>query len=459
MYQHVMSRRSFLASGAASTLSGPAVDPTDLGAVGDGRSNDLGAFKQAIAVAAERGLPLKITRQHYLGLRNASDSIQLKSGAILNFEGGSVRYDYVGSPLFWAKDAKNIEIRNARVEFSGRMPLRLSTEIPTFFERVLQRTSPMPGRELMAAFGFYGIENLKIFSARFEATRYEQDTLIIRCIVVGGHDDGRPSRNIEIQDFHADGFYMGILGWHIDGLTIRGMRCRRWGQLNTAKYAWDCPAHPIYIAPLGETRNVVCTDLIDEGQEVSPWYGAGSTSFKFTGVTDGLRLARLHSRRSAGLLDFHGRNFVMNDLEWAGQSPDAIRANKVIRAIPYAKTSDEFTGGIMRNVRLTFPNEMDDYPVALGWQDGSNVDGCLFDAWNLSVPGDRQSPSTPLILASMSRTTWRDLQISAPRASGEMLAMRIDNGGTGNTVDLHVRSPAHMRVSAAPGNRVQVSQA
>jgi hypothetical protein len=384
--------------------------------------------------------------------------MRLSSSAMLSFEGGSVRYDYVDSPLFWAADARNIEIRDADIRFSGRMPLHTPAQLPAFYDQYLRRRRAMAGRDLMAAFAFMGVEDVRIIRPRFQALTMAADTLIIRCISIGEHDDGRPSRNITIEDFQADGFYMGILGWGIDGLTIRGMRTKRWGQLNTTKYAWDCPAHPIYIAPRSPSRNVVCTDLVDEGLEVSPWLGAGSTSFKFTGVAEGLRLGRLHSRRSAGLLDFHGRDFLITDLDWAGDNPQAIAANKVIRGVPYTKAPEEFSNGVIRNVSLSLPHEMDDYAVALGFKDPRNVDRCRFENWRLRLPGARQRPSTPLIVGSMSRCTWSDIQVSAPSVQGDLIAMRIDSGGGGNKIDLRTDTPARVRLIGAERSRVQMSR-
>lgn len=442
-----MDRRAFAAGVSAAVLSTPAwasqpgPDPRDFGAVGDGKTNDLAPFMAALRAAADARRPLRISQPLFLGLKNADDSIELRSGARLVFDNGSITYDYCGSPLLWGANVSDVKLLRPNIVFSGRMPLHLPPSIGTFFDQRLRPTKGLPGRELMATIGFYGCRNIEIISPRFRAATMAFDRLVSRCIVIGAAPDGSLSRDVIIRDFEADGFYMGIVAWSVDGLSIQKMRTKRWGQLNTSTYAWEAPAHPIYVTPLGASRNVVATDLIDEGQEVGPYYGAGSTSYKFTGVERGLCLARLHSLRSAGLLDFHSRDFSIRDLYWRGGRPEAIAVNKVIRGIPYSKGPGEFSGGEMRNVTLVLPDGMNDYPVALGGNHPANMDHCLFSNWTLAYGGDRQSSSTPLVVASMSNSRWENLRVLAPMMRRQLVVLRIDNGGAHNRIAATVVGP------------------
>lgn len=434
------SRRSALrqigaAAAAPFTLAAArGVDPMHCGAAGDGRTNDLAAVTRAVSVAAERRLPVVFTRPHHLALKGAADSIALPSGSTLVFQGGSLIYDYVGGPVLWGKDVADIRILNPWIRFNGRMPAALQKSIPEFYATRLQPKVGVPGRDTMAAIGLYGCSNVEISGARFEAMTMAPDTLIPRCIVIACYVDGRQSRNVTIRDFQADGFYFGVMAWGVDGLQIDGLRTRRWGQLDTTKYSWEAPSHPIYVTPQAPSKNVTATNLIDEGEEVAPYYGAGSTSFKFTGVSENLTLSNLWSRRSAGLLDFHGKNFNISGLFWQGRTPEAIRVNKVIRGVPGDK-SEEFSHGVMKDVHLILPAEFADFAVGLGGVKGDNFSACTFSNWLIEYAGDKLSPAAPLIRASMSRCTWRGLRVNAPDMDHPYTILRVVNGGTGNQID------------------------
>lgn len=420
--------------------------------------NNLAALKVALT-AAQVSKRLVIDIPVSVAMTDQNDPLRLFDGLRIDFVGqGSVTWDAFGLPLFWAKSVRGLRINNPVIYFSGTAQTSLPAANASFYDDVLDRSANgFPRRDVMAAFGLFGCSDVEFVNPRFLATDYSSSaTLMQRAITISDYEDGSPSTNIRILgSMDLDGVTMGLLAWGVDGLSLEGMITRRWGQLNVATYTWEVACHAIYITAQRPNTNMVFRDLVDVGPAVPGTTHAAAPphSFKFIGVSGG-SVGSMIGARPSGILEWQTKGtvdvpFTFGPIEWTGTS-DADMATT--GAITMPGTGGPGSGLAehtqFSTIVLNCPDDMSDEVITsvLAWPEADVVRFIDFGQITINYAGSVQSSSTPLIIGAFTDCLFNVTVMAPAWTVANALIVRIDNGGSDNTMDITTHGPTFATV-------------
>jgi len=420
--------------------------------------NNLAALKSALS-AAQASKRLVIDVPVSVAMTDQNDPLRLFDGLRIDFVGaGSVTWDAFGLPLFWAKGVSGLRINSPVIYFSGTAQTSLPAANASFYDDVLDRSANgFPRRDVMAAFGLFGCSDVEFVNPRFLATDYSSSaTLMQRAITISDYEDGSPSTNIRILgSMDLDGVTMGLLAWGVDGLSLEGMITRRWGQLNVATYTWEIACHAIYFTTQRPNYNVTVGDLVDVGPAVPGTIHAASPphSFKFIGIAGG-SVGSMVGARPSGILEWQTTGtlaapFTFGPIEWTGTS-DADMATT--GAINMPGTGGPGSGLAeytqFSTIVLNCPADMSDEVITsvLAWPEADVVRFIDFGLITINYAGNVQSSSTPLIIGAFTDCLINVTVMAPAWTVANALIVRIDNGGSDNTMDITTQGPTFASV-------------
>lgn len=425
-----------------------ALDPCmfPFNAVGNGETDDRAAVALCLQAGREQGRPVVIRRPHYIGMTKITDPLRLLGGERIYFEGpGQLVYDTFGLPLLYVKDNDApILIDRPRFLYKGRASTALPALVGAFYDTLKPRVKAFPTRDVMAAIGLFGADDVVINRAEFAVPAGAGfDQLMPIAITLSDHADGTLSRNIQIDNTVLDGTYFGILAWGFDGLYLRRGISRRWGQLPLT-FAWQPAAHAIYITTQVRSRNAHVNGWRDLGTEVAPDFALGSTSYKVRGV-EGLSMTDMHSLRGAGLTDISGTSGYVSNLFWRGTTNAAMVTNKAMRILAEDKTAGYNRELRISDVTLIAPVDLATQMLLIGepGTTGQSPDNCRqleLRGIRIQYEGDGATFNGPFIIHAGSNCLL-DTSFALPNITGGKTLIRIDQGGSKNRLQALVNSP------------------
>jgi len=417
--------------------------PESYGGVANDATDSLAAIQAACVESAATGAAVLIEGPYFVDINDATDPIELASGAHLIFtEKGSIRYDVFGLPCFYANEQAGITIEYPKVVYNGVLATTLPAMTSAFRDATLGvTTATILTRDCLSAFLFVGCDDITVTNPRFTNTVLSNTTVHPRCLVFSAHEDTSQAKNNRVLgDTYIEAASMGILAWGQDRMVIGNIHQVSFGQVDSATYTWEVAGHPLYISAFADNSNILIGDILDEGIALAGAAVIGHTTFELRAI-DGLSHGRIFSRQGQGLGDYTAiKQLESGSLHWAGDTAANLAAvGQPLRFLAKntsAPIAQEFLACHFGTIYLSMP----DVDAAGIRGTGSNSDFILrltIDNLIILINGAALSLSTPLVNLSATHCSI-NAKLIAPSAPAFTTFCRIDDGGTNNYVNLLV---------------------
>lgn len=294
------------------------------GAKGDGVTNDLTAFKTALAAMPNGGRLIVPRGRYKLTLASDSDSLLLPNDFKLEMEEDAIlEWDYLGSPLLVAAEKENILIEGGMFEWDGTLAEVAGSPSSTRFGWT---GSFAANRDYCAHILSLGSTGVRV---RHTGCRKKGDNPSAATdsyvIFVGNYsnEDGttRVADN-EVVDCKIDDVVQGAL--------VIGQDNFRFEKITQRRYPGDHPiggglnGHLLYLSdPIDlPTRGLQVRDIVDHGTCIGTATGRNDSAIQVKGAIAPI-ITGVHSRRPGGIFSLFGfQGGHVSDSSWRPETAE-----------------------------------------------------------------------------------------------------------------------------------------
>jgi len=364
-----------------------------------------------------------------------------------------------GLPLFYKKNARNIKIDSPNIRYTGTASTTLPMRTAIFRDQIYPG---LPSRDVMAAFAFYGTDNVRIISPNFVATDFSHSNKFIpRAIVTLPSPEGNLIVNTSITGTMVlDGVLMGWLNCGYNSFELGNVLSRHWGNLDPAVYTWDVANHAVYTTAFGGygSSGLITGTLTDAGEEPAskPYTANGPFSFKFVSL-ENFNIGRINSVRSGGALEARlgvkNGTFANDNVAdcRGGVAADVFSGTIYIGAASPAELVPEMVTDVNFGTWTIYPPQdgvaatFSGSNAITGSEVVPNVVADCQGQFGVVYNYASRIVSTPLFRGRLSDCDF-DVSLTAPNLptspSPSYVLFAVDGGGVSNTVNAQFNGPS-----------------
>ncbi|MCW5938519.1 MAG: hypothetical protein KF884_06780 [Fimbriimonadaceae bacterium] len=299
----------------ASTGAAKTVRVTQFGAVPNDGRDDMPAFQRALAALPSGGTLVvpagtyEIDQTRETGNWARKSFVMPRSNTKIMGQGAvRIRVKGFGQPTFLLVDTNRVTFENLTFVFAGPRPAdpRNLDSIPWHKLRQIMGWN-VPFNYNTSTFSAIiagaGADRTLIKNCKFVSERLAKGKAAYTFVHFIGNRDTSLARNNVMEDVEFDGFTFAVQASNQDGMVMRRIRAKTDdsdGQYGHVLYL-ATPSDPLYAR---WSKNLLITDIYDEGTTVNPGLWPGHT-LKFRCVRDSL-VQNIYSKRTAGPLTYFG---------------------------------------------------------------------------------------------------------------------------------------------------------